>query len=78
MKVQQNIRIYEKKDLLMPCAPGQVQECDFEAGDVRVNEQPGLTSLHAIFPRLHNVFEEQIYRFNKDLSGEELYQVWEQ
>ena len=24
---------------------------------------------------LHNVFEEQIYRFNKDLSGEELYQV---
>ena len=78
MAVQQNIRINPNEDLLMPCVPGQQQECDFEGGDVRVMEQPGLTSMHTIFPRLHNVFEQRIYRFNKDLSGEELYQVREE
>ena len=44
-------------------------------GDVRANEQPGLTSMHTIFVRLHNYFERHMYRFNKHLSSEELFQV---
>ena len=44
-------------------------------GDVRANEQPGLTSLHTIFVRLHNKFEEEIFAQNPSLSGEDLFQV---
>ena len=44
-------------------------------GDVRANEQPGLTSMHTVFVRLHNVFENQMYRFNRHLNSEQLYQV---
>ena len=71
--MQQNNEVPD--DLLLPCNGTAVQRCDFEAGDVRVMEQPGLTSMHTIFQRLHNVFEKQIHRFNDHLSGEELYQV---
>ena len=42
----------------------------------RANEQPGLTSLHTVFVRLHNKFEAQIAALpvTSSWSGERLYQ----
>ena len=44
-------------------------------GDIRVNEQPGLISMHTIFIRLHNLIEEQSYRQTPHWDSERLYQV---
>ena len=47
----------------------------FLAGDVRVNEQIGLTSMHTLFVREHNRLAEIIADQNPGLSGDEIYQL---
>ncbi|MEM6433273.1 MAG: peroxidase family protein [Cyanobacteria bacterium P01_D01_bin.115] len=46
----------------------------FAAGDVRANENIGLTSLHTVFMREHNRLAEDISTANPGLTGEEIYQ----
>ena len=45
------------------------------AGDVRVNEQVGLTSIHTVFAREHNMIAGALRRALPDASGEEIYQL---
>lgn len=46
----------------------------FLAGDVRANEQIGLTALHTLFMREHNRLAERIASHNPKFTGEEIYQ----
>ncbi len=46
----------------------------FLAGDVRANEQIGLTAMHTLFVREHNRLAKQIKEKNHHLSGDEIYQ----
>ena len=47
----------------------------FLAGDVRANEQVGLTATHALFLREHNRLADQLHTQNPALSDEQLYQA---
>lgn len=46
----------------------------FRSGDPRVNQQPGLTSLHTIMARQHNRIAEGLRNINRGWSGERIYQ----
>ena len=46
----------------------------FLAGDVRANEQVGLTALHTLFVREHNRLTDSIREANPNLSGDEIYE----
>jgi len=46
----------------------------FFAGDVRINEQIGLTAIHALFVREHNRVADMIKASNPGLSDEDIYQ----
>lgn len=46
----------------------------FLAGDVRANENVGLTSMHTIFAREHNRLVDELKAENPDWSDEQLYQ----
>ena len=46
----------------------------FATGDVRANENIGLTALHSVFVREHNRLADEISEANPELSGEEIYQ----
>jgi hypothetical protein len=46
----------------------------FIAGDVRVNEQVGLTATHTLFMREHNRLAKEIRREDPHLSGDEIYE----
>ena len=47
----------------------------FLGGDVRANEQLGLTSLHTLFVREHNRLAEIIAAQNPDLTGNEVFEI---
>ena len=47
----------------------------FGAGDVRANEQPGLTALHTIFMREHNRLVGMLRAGNPDWTEDELYET---
>jgi hypothetical protein len=47
----------------------------FLAGDVRANEQPGLTALHTLFVREHNRLADLISGANPSLTDEQIYQA---
>lgn len=47
----------------------------FFAGDVRANEQLGLTALHTLFIREHNRLAEEFAASDPSLTGEEIYQT---
>lgn len=47
----------------------------FIAGDLRVNEQIGLISIHTLFVREHNRLADLIASLHPDLSGDEIYQL---
>ena len=40
---------------------------------MRANEQVGLTALHTLFVREHNLIASMIARYGPDLTGEEIY-----
>ncbi|MEM7170413.1 MAG: peroxidase family protein [Pseudomonadota bacterium] len=46
----------------------------FLAGDVRANEQTGLTAMHTLFVREHNRLARSIRRKNPSMTGDEIYQ----
>lgn len=46
----------------------------FEAGDVRANEQHGLTAMHTLFVREHNRIADEIAAGDSTLTDEEIYQ----
>lgn len=46
----------------------------FQAGDIRVNENLGLTSVHVLFMREHNRFAAQVKAANPSLTDEEIFQ----
>ncbi len=46
----------------------------FFAGDVRSNEQAGLTSMHTLFVREHNRYVTELSAENPALTGDELYE----
>ena len=46
----------------------------FLAGDVRANEQIGLTAFHTLFVREHNRLASRIASRNPEMTGEEIYQ----
>jgi hypothetical protein len=54
--------------------PGSDPAAFFVAGDVRVNEQIGLTAMHTLFVREHNWWAERIATQNPTFSEEEIYQ----
>ncbi|XP_053674743.1 peroxidasin [Anopheles nili] len=45
----------------------------FTAGDIRVNEQLGLTSMHIVWMREHNRLADQLRRINPHWDGDRLY-----
>ena len=53
---------------------GGADEDFFVAGDVRVNEQIGLTAMHTLFVREHNRLAEEIAEKRPNFSGERIYQ----
>lgn len=59
----------------LPNAPSAFIPTFFLAGDVRANEQIGLTSLHTLFVREHNRVVDQLRADNPHLSGDELYET---
>ncbi|MGE0191822.1 MAG: peroxidase family protein [Planctomycetota bacterium] len=58
-----------------PNAPTPHDPTLFLAGDVRANEQVGLTALHTIFVREHNLVADELRAANPHLSGDEIYEA---
>jgi peroxidase len=54
--------------------PGANPEDFFVAGDVRANEQVGLTAMHTLFVREHNYWAKRIRKRHPRLSGDEIYE----
>lgn len=66
-------------DLLPPMNNGQQKNAGgvngfFVCGDLRANENLGLTSIHSVFVREHNHWAEIIYNERPSLSDEEIFQ----
>ncbi|XP_041772319.1 peroxidasin isoform X2 [Anopheles merus] len=73
----------QQKPLLPFSAPTDGMDCRrdldesqincFTAGDIRVNEQLGLTTMHIVWMREHNRLAEQLHRINPHWDGDKLY-----
>ena len=53
---------------------GGTSDALFVAGDVRANEQAGLTAMHTLWVREHNRIADRIASENPELTDEEIYQ----
>jgi len=71
MKMQNNLLTFNTGGF--PNAGGDGDEL-FLSGDVRVNEQVGLTAMHTLFSREHNRLAEIIADENPELTGDEIYE----
>ena len=58
----------------LPNAPSAEDASLFLAGDIRANEQLGLTAMHVLFVREHNRLVAQLAAADPTLDGETLYQ----
>lgn len=70
----------EKEDTVDPFAPfmlleGTIPVRHFIAGDLRANEQPGLTCLHTLFVREHNRICEDLILQHPNWTDEQIYQM---
>lgn len=59
---------------LLPLFPGD-HGLEFKAGDVRANENIGLTSMHTVFAREHNYWVDWLASKDADYTDDELYQI---
>ncbi|XP_066942094.1 chorion peroxidase-like [Macrobrachium rosenbergii] len=67
---------------LLPINPNQGAECEagernarcYQAGDSRVNEQPGLTAIHVVWVREHNRIARDLQTLNPTWSDEQVFQ----
>ncbi len=58
----------------LPNAPDD-SDAFFVAGDIRANEQVGLTAMHTLFVREHNRHADRLRTADPNRSGEEIYQA---
>ena len=58
----------------LPNAPTSDDPTLFVAGDIRANEQSGLTAIHTLFVREHNYWAQQLAAQFPDADGDELYE----
>src|SRR5690606_5728742 len=58
----------------LPNAPDATEDF-FVAGDVRANEQLGLTAMHTLFVREHNFLANKIRKKHPLYSGKQIYQL---
>lgn len=68
-----NLLPFNTQGLANASPPGLPPEVFFLAGDVRANEQVGLTAMHTLFVREHNRLAEEIALDDPGLTGEEIY-----
>jgi peroxidase len=61
-------------DGTLPNATGGSSQVMFLAGDIRANEQLGLTALHTLFVREHNRMADEIRRADPQLDGDAVYE----
>ncbi|XP_058066005.1 peroxidasin [Anopheles bellator] len=76
-------RFPQQKPLLPFSAPTDGMDCRrdldesqincFTAGDIRVNEQLGLTAMHTVWMREHNRLAGELHRINPHWDGDRLY-----
>lgn len=59
----------------LPNAGGANRTDLFVAGDVRVNEQAGLTAMHTLWLREHNFWADKIGKTNKSLTGDQIFEA---
>ena len=59
----------------LPNDRGSSRDVLFVAGDIRANEQVGLTAMHTLFVREHNRLAESIAGANPDLTGQEIFEI---
>jgi peroxidase len=62
------------EDGLLPVEMGSMGP-EFSAGDVRANENIGLTSMHTLFAREHNYWVDQIAEQHPEFTDDQLYQA---
>jgi hypothetical protein len=73
----ESLRLGSEGKLLMSGGemPPTDDDGNFLAGDIRANENIGLTSMHALFVREHNWWAEQIASQNPDLMDPEIFEM---
>lgn len=71
MRMQNNLLTFNTEGF--PNAGGDGEDL-FLSGDVRVNEQVGLTAMHTLFSREHNRLAMIIAEENPELTGDEIYE----